>query len=182
MKKNYIYFIAPAIALAIFCAFYIPFARNFEQQQADKQRAIQKAKEAEALAQAEARREAIIKANEDAEHRKQELADKKAREKAEQDAFNAADAERTKAFNDQNKFRDQADALQKQIDAEEKAIADLDHQKGEAAKEVQFLKSYIQQANINVQNITSLLDKLAAAEKARADADAAIKKAAANNS
>lgn len=182
MKTKLVYFVAPIIALAIFCAFYIPFARRYDEQQVEKQRAVQKAREAEAIAQAEARREAIIKANEDAERRKQEIAERKAREKAEQDAFNAADAERTKAFNDQKKYRDEVDGLQKQVEGEQKAIADVEHQKQEAMKELDAIKSYITQAGANVDKITSLLEKLAAADKARADADAAIKKAAANNS
>ena len=181
MKTKLVYFVAPIIALAIFCAFYIPFTHRFEAEQAAKQRAIEAKREAEARAQAEARRQAIIQANKEAERQKQEIAARKAREKAEQDAFNVADAERTKAFNDQNKFKDQVDGLQKQVDSEQKAIADLDHQKTEAVKELDFLKTYIKQAGVNVDNITSLLEKLAAADKARADADAALKKAA-NNS
>ncbi|HZP60403.1 MAG TPA: hypothetical protein VFB27_08765 [Opitutaceae bacterium] len=182
MKKSHIYALGPIIGLIVFCAFYIPFARRFDQDQAAKQAAIDQKRQQDAMAQAEARREAIIKANEDADRRRKEREAKAAQEKAEKDAFDAADAERTKAFNDEKKFRDQADAVQKQIEGEQKAIADLEHQKQEAQKEQDFLKSYIQQAQTNVQNISSLLDKLAAAEKARADADAAIKKAAANNS
>ena len=73
-------------------------------------------------------------------------------------------------------------ALQKEIATEQKAIAALEQDKQDALKEQAFLKSYVQQAETNAQNILSLVDKLAAAEKARADADAAAKRAAANNS
>jgi hypothetical protein len=181
MKKKYIYMFVPLAGLIIFALFYIPFSRSYDQKIEDRKRADLKMKEDELRQQAEARSQAIIKANEDAERRKKEREAKAAQEQAEKDALDAADAARTKAFNDRNKYKDEAAGLQRQIEAEQKAIAELEHDKQEALKEQEFLKTYIQQAEDNAHNISGLLQKLADAEKARADADAAAKKAA-NNS
>lgn len=182
MKKKYIYMLAPLVGLIIFCVFYIPFANRYDAQQEAKHKKELADRDAKLMAEAEARRQAIIKANEDADRRKREREAKAARDKADQDAREASLAQREKAFNDQKKYKDQVASLQKEIAAEQKAIAAIEQDKQDALKEQSFLKSYVQQAETNAQNILSLVDKLAAAEKARADADAAAKRAAANNS
>jgi len=179
MKKKYIYMLVPLCGVILFSLFYIPFAKHYDDLQAQKHQEEIKAKNAKAEAEAEARRQAILDATASAERHKREREAKLAREKAQQDALDAAVADRQKAHNDKQKYSDEVDKLQKEIKAEKQAIAELERNKQDALKEQAFLKSYVQQAEINRKNILSLLDKLDAADKARAAAEAAKK---ANNS
>jgi hypothetical protein len=180
MKKKYIYMLVPACGVILFSLFYSPFARSYEKRLADKHHQELLDRQAKADADAEARRQASIEANVNAEKRKAEREAKAAREKAEKDALDVADAARVKAHNDKQKYEQEVAELKKNIKAEEAAIADVATDMQQTLKEQEFLKAYILQAEANRQNILSLLDKLTAAEKARADE--AAKKAAANNS
>jgi colicin import membrane protein len=180
MKKSYIYMLVPVCGVILFSLFYIPFARNYDKHAADvlHEEAVERQKKADA--DAEARRDASIEANKNAELRRIERERKAAREKAEQDALNAAEAAAEKAHDDKQKFEDEVTDLTKQIKVEQTAIAAVERDKEDTLKEQDFLKTYVQQAEANRQNILSVLEKLAAAEKARAD-EAARKAAAANS-
>jgi hypothetical protein len=181
MKKKYIYMLVPLCGIIVFCLFYIPFANQYAEVQAQKHKQEVAERNEKLQQEAEARRQASIDANVNAEKRKAEREAKAARKKAEEDALSAADATRVKTFNDRQKYEQEVAELKKEIKIEQEAIAELQTNKDDALKEQAFLKAYVQQAEASRQNILSLLDKLADAEKARADAEAA-KKAAANNS
>jgi hypothetical protein len=181
MKKKYIYMLVPLCGVIVFCLFYIPFSNQYAEQQLQKHKQEVAERNQKLEDEAKARQQASIEANVNAEKRKAEREAKLAREQAEEDALSAADAARVKAHNDKEKFEQEVTELTKEIKVEQAAIADLQTNKEDALKEQDFLKSYVQQAETNRQSILSLLDKLAAAEKAHADAEAA-KKAAANNS
>jgi hypothetical protein len=180
MKKKYIYMLVPLCGVIVFCLFYIPFARSYDQKLAQKHKQDLIEQQDKANADAEARRQASIEANQNAEKRKAEREARAARDKAEQDALAAADAARVKAHNDKQKYEQEVTELTKEIKLEQAALAELQTNKEDALKEQEFLKSYVQQAEANRQEILGLLDKLAAAEKARTDE--AARKAAANNS
>jgi hypothetical protein len=181
MKKKYIYMFVPLCGVIVFCLFYIPFANHYAELQVQEHRREVAERNDKLQQEAEARRQASIEANLNAEKRKAEREAKLAREKAEEDALAAADAARVKAHNDEQKYKQQVTDLTKEIKIEQAAVTALQANKDDALKEQAFLKSYVQQAEANRQEILGLLDKLAAAEKARADEEAA-KKAAANNS
>ena len=180
MKKKYIYMLVPLCGVIVFCLFYIPFARSYDQKLAQKHKQDLIEQQDKANADAEARRQASIEANQNAEKRKAEREARAARDKAEQDALAAADAARVKAHNDKQKYEQEVTELTKEIKLEQAALPELQTNKEDALKEQEFLKSYVQQAEANRQEILGLLDKLAAAEKARTDE--AARKAAANNS
>jgi hypothetical protein len=180
MKKKYIYMLVPLCGVIVFCLFYVPFANHYAEQQVEKHRQEVAERNDKLQQEAEARRQASIEANLNAEKRKAEREAKLAQEKAEEDALSAADAARVKTHNDKQKYEQEVTELTKEIKLEQAAIAELQTRKEDALKEEAFLKTYVQQAETNRQDILSLLDKLAAAEKAREDADAA-KKAATNS-
>jgi colicin import membrane protein len=181
MKKKYIYMLVPLCGVIVFCLFYVPFANHYAEQQVQKHKQEVAERNDKLQQEAEARRQASIEANLNAEKRKAEREAKLAQEKAEEDALSAADAARVKTHNDKQKYEQEVTELTKEIKLEQAAIAELQASKQDALKEEEFLKSYVQQAETNRQNILGLLDKLGAAEKAHADAEAA-RKAAANNS
>ncbi len=180
MKKKYIYMFVPICGVIVFSLFYFPFANRYAALQAQKLKQEQLERQHKLEDEAKARQQASIEANLNAERRKKEREAKAAREKAEEDALAAADAARVKAHNDKQKYEGEVADLTKQIKLEQAALAKLATDKEDVLKEQAFLKSYVQQAETNRQNIRSLLEKLAAAEKARADE--AARKAAASNS
>jgi hypothetical protein len=182
MKKKYIYMLVPLCGVIVFSLFYFPFSNHYAELQVQEHKQEVADRNAKLQQEAEARRQASIEANLNAEKRKAERDAKLARDKAEEDALSAADAARVKAHNDKQKYEQEVTGLTKEIKQEQDILAGLRSNKEEALKEQEFLKSYVQQAETNRQDIINLLDKLAAAEKARTDADAAKKAAAANNS
>jgi hypothetical protein len=181
MKKKYIYMLVPLCGVIVFSIFYFPFANHYAEIQVQKHKQEVAERNQKLEDEAKARQQASIEANLNAEKRKAERDAKLAREKAEEDTLSAADGARVKAHNDKQKYEQEVTELTKEIKLEQAAIADLQNNKEDALKEADFLKSYIQQAETNRQNILGLLDKLGAAEKAHADEEAA-KKTAANNS
>jgi hypothetical protein len=178
MKKKYIYMLVPLCGVIVFSLFYVPFANHYAEIQVQKHKQEIADRNKKLEDEAKARQQASIEANLNAEKRKAEREAKLAREKAEEDALSAADAARVKAHNDKQKYAQEVTELTKGIKLEQAAIAELQTNKEDALKEQDFLKSYVQQAETNRQNILSLLDKLGAAEKAHADAEAARKAAA----
>jgi hypothetical protein len=180
MKKKYIYMLVPLCGVILFSLFYIPFANHYAELQVQKHKQEVAERNEKLEKEAEDRAEASRLANEAAAKRKAERDAKAAREKAEEDALSAADAVRVKAHNDKQKYEQEVTGLMKEIKLEKEALAQLQTDKEDALKEQEFLKTYVQQAEANRQGILSLLDKLSAADKARAD-DAA-KKASGNNS
>jgi hypothetical protein len=180
MKKKYIYMLVPLCGVILFSLFYIPFANHYAELQVQKHKQEVADRNEKLEKEAEDRAEASRLANEAAAKRKAERDAKAAREKAEEDALSAADAVRVKAHNDKQKYEQEVTGLMKEIKLEKEALSQLQTDKEDALKEQEFLKTYVQQAEANRQGILSLLDKLAAADKAHAD-DAA-KKASGNNS
>lgn len=180
MKKKYIYMLVPLCGVILFSLFYIPFANQYAELQVQKHKQEVAERNEKLEKEAEDRAEASRLANEAAAKRKAERDAKAARDKAEKDALDAADALRVKAFNDMQKYEHEVTGLMKDIKLEKEALTQLQTDKEDALKEQEFLKTYVQQAEANRQGILSLLDKLAAADKAHAD-DAA-KKASGNNS
>ena len=183
MKKKYIYMLVPTCGVILFSLFYIPFSNRLrgdaggqkhKQEQIDRKEKAEKEAESPAPSQHRGERHA-------AKSRKAEREAKAAREKAEQDALSAADAARVKAHNDKQKYEQEVTDLKKTNQARaSRPRRAPDQQAGDALKEQDFLKAYIQQAEANRQNILGLLDKLTTAEKARADE--AAKAAAATQS
>jgi colicin import membrane protein len=179
MKKSSIYFLAPVIGLIIFGAVYWNFSSGFEAKEAQKALVLKQAREATLLAQAKANEAAIKEANAGVERRKAERAAKDAKEKQDKDARQAQEDARSKAFNDADKFSKQVTRLEAEVKAEQEAIAKLQDDKKKLADEEVFLRGYTQLANDNVKSLQVVLDRIAAADAARAAAEAAAASAAA---
>jgi hypothetical protein len=169
MKKKNIYILVPLGGVILFSLFYVPFANHYADVQVQKHKQEIAERNQKLEKEAEDRAEASRVANEAAAKRKAEREARDAREKAEQDALSAADAARVKAHNDKQKYDQEVTELTKQIKLEQAALDALQTTKEDALKEQDFLKSYVQQAETNRQEILGLLDKLTTAEKARAD-------------
>lgn len=172
MKKSYIYFLVPLIGLIAFGAVYWNFSQGYEAKIAEKARLVRVAKEEKLKAEAQNREKAIKDAIAAQDRRKAEKAEKEAKEKADQEARQLALEARDKANRDQLKLAQQIERLEKDIKVEKEAIAKLEEDRKRAADEEQFLKTYVKQAEANTKSLTEVLDKINAADAARAAAEA----------
>jgi colicin import membrane protein len=178
---NKVYIIAPLIALAVFSGFYMNFTKGYAAKiEAVKAKEVADKKE-KARIEVENREKAIQAAIEAQAKRKIE---REAKEKLEEDKRTArqnAEDKRERAFSDRNKLADQARRLKKDLEEVQAEVKKIEEQKKTYVDEQAFLKNYIKQAEANVKYYYDLLDKIALAEKARADAAAAAAAAKKNS-
>jgi colicin import membrane protein len=177
MKKTYIYFLVPLLGVIAFAGVYWNFASEFEAKEAAAKAAERQRKEEKLAQEAKDREQAIKEALAAQERRKAERAAKEAKEKADQEARQLALEARDKASREKQKLTVQVERLQKDIKTEKDAIADIQEERKHAIDEQNFLKNYVQQAQANTKSLAEVLDKIAAADAARAAAEAAAAKA-----
>ena len=180
MKKK-IYILVPLIGLIIFSAIYWNFSTGYEAKEAAKVAAEKQKKTDKLLAQAKANEQAIKEALAGQERRKAEKAAKEAKDKADHEARSAAVEAQNKADRDRQKYQRQVDRLEKDLKGEKEAIAKLEEEKKKFTDELAFLRIYVKQAEENAQSLSKILDKIAAADAARATAEAAAAAAAKKN-
>lgn len=173
MKKKYIYFLAPLIGLVIFAAVYWNFSKGLAAREARHQAAIEQAKKEKLDKQAKDNAKAIADALASQERRKIERAAKEAKDKKDHDDRAAAVEAQGKAERDQRKIAEQVKGLEKEIQAEKDAIAKLEIEKKKSTDEQAFLVNYVKLAEDNARQLSQVLDKIAAADAARAAAEAA---------
>jgi hypothetical protein len=177
MNKAYI--IGPLIGLLVFGAFYWDFSRGYAEKVKVEETRKQEERKARIIKEAEQHKKAIEEANAAALKRKAERAAKEEKEEKDRLARQDLVDRRNKAFDDVNKrLRPQVDRLKIEADDVKAEIAQLDLQKKQNTDEEAFLRTYVRNAEANVKTYYDLLDKLAAVEKARAEAEAAAAKAA----
>ena len=182
MKKTYVYFLVPLLGLIIFGAVYWNFNAGYEAKEAAKKAAVEQTKRAKLEKEAKDREIAIKDALAAQEKRKQEKAAKEAKDKADRDARQAALEARDKANRDQARLETQMHRLEADVKTEQDAIAKLQADKEEAVKQYNFLKDYVKQAQANTKQLYQVVEKIAAADAAKAAADAAAAAAKAKNS
>lgn len=172
MKKTYVYFLVPILGLVAFAAVYWNFSQGYEARLAEKQRIIRQQKEDKLKVEAKNREKAIQDALAAQERRKAEKAAKEAKEQKDQEERQAALEARNKAERDQQKLSNQVERLQKEVKVEQEAIAKIEEDRKRAQEEQAFLKEYVRQAQVNTKSLSEVLDKIVAADAARAAADA----------
>lgn len=179
MKKSSLYFIIPLLALVVFFfAFYWNAHKEFE---ARAQAVIKKARDEKvAKLEKEAKdREAAVKAALDMqEKRRAEKKEREEREAREKEAREKARQARDKAGRDAEKLEQQAKRLQKEIEGEKKELAEVQVERKRTADEHGFLKEYVKKAEQNAKSLMGVLERIAAADKAAADAAKAAEAAA----
>lgn len=172
MKKSYVYFLVPLIGLIAFGAVYWNFSSGYEAEIERKAKIVREAKEEKLRVEAKNREQAIKDALAAQERRKVEKAAKEAKEKADQEARQLAIEARDKANREQIKLAQQVERLEKDIKVEKEAIAKIEDERKRASDEENFLKTYVKQAEANTKSLTEVLDRITAADQARAAADA----------
>lgn len=177
MNKAYV--IAPILGLLIFGGFYWNFAKDYAQQQVAKDAAIKKAKDDKLKEEQVARRVAVEDAIKLQEQRKKEKLEREEKDRLEKEARQAAIDARDKSYRDQEKLAKQVDRLTKEITTEKELIAKIEDGKKLSRDEEVFLRQFVKQAESNVKSLGDVIEKIDAADKARAAADAAAAAAAA---
>jgi hypothetical protein len=172
MKKTYVYFLVPIIGLIAFGAVYWNFSAGYEAKLAQKAALVRQAKEEKLRKEAKDREIAIKEALASQERRKAEKAAKEAKEQADAEARQLAIEARDKANRDQAKLGQQVERLEKEVKVEKEAIAKIEEDRKRALEEQGFLKDYVKQAQANTKSLSEVLDKITAADAARAAADA----------
>ena len=172
MKKNYIYFVAPLVGLIIFGAVYWNFSKGYNKREA-KRVADEKQKKEDKLRQQakdneKAIREAVASPG---------TPQSRARRQGGQGQGGQGRSRHRRRGPRQGRPRPgqtrQAGRAPREGRAGEKdAIAKLQSDKQKLIDEQAFQKVYVKQAEDNVRNLTQVLDRIAAADAARAAADA----------
>lgn len=175
-KKNYVYFIVPLVLTALFAVVYSRYHKVYEEREIRAAEKVKADRQAKREKEAKDREKAIQEAIAQAEKRKAEKAAKDAKEAADRDARERAAAERAKARDDSIRYADQVESLKKQIEETKESIARIQQDHKELRSEEAFLKDYVQKAEANTQQLTSVIERIDAAEKARAAAAAAAAK------
>lgn len=172
MKKKYAYFLAPLVGLIIFGAIYWNFSKGLAAREAKHQAEVKQKIEDKKRAQAKANEQAMREALESQARRKADKAAKEAKDQKDRDERQLAVETQNKANRDQQKLAAQVDRLEKELQAEKDAIAKLEIEKKKSADEQAFLVTYVKQAEANARELSQVIDKIAAADIARAAADA----------
>lgn len=170
---NKVYIIIPFVCLAIFAGFYVKFEKGFDARLAEVAKREVEAKKEKAKKEIAEREKAYNAAIEAQAKRKLEREAKEKLEQKKKDDRQVAEDKRIKANDDKNRLTTQVRSLKKDLEEVQAEIKKIEEQKKTYVDEQAFLKNYVKQAEANVKYYYDLLDKIALAEKARADAAAA---------
>ena len=180
MKKSYVYFIVPLLALLIFFfGFYWNAHKNFEAREQAKVKQASDAKRAKLEEEARNREIAVKSAIEMQEKRRKEKKEREERESREKEERERARQARDKAGRDSEKLEQQVKRIQKEIEGEKKELTEVQAERKRTAEEEGFLKEYVKKAEANTKSLTGVLERIAAADKAAEDAARAAAAAAA---
>ena len=162
MNKAYLF--VPLIATLVFGGYYWNFRTDYNKEMEAKKVAAREAHIAK-IRKEEERRDAIDKANQQAEARKQQKLEKEALEKkAQEERAQSYEAQRL-AQAEERKLLDQVKGLNREIEAVKKEIAAIEADKKVAISEEAFQQTYVAKAQENVRGLVQTLEKIEAADK-----------------
>ena len=176
MKKSYLYFLAPLIALAAFGVVYWNYSSGYDDKIADMNKKQADIRDAKIKADNESKKVAVEAALVAQENRKKAKAAKETREQQERDDRDRAVQARAKAKEDARKLVDTVARLKKEVADNKKEIQEIEADKKRLIDETAFLRDYVKKAESNRQSLALVLEKIEAADRA---AEAAAKAAAA---
>ena len=171
MNKSYL--IGPLAALVVFIGVYVNFQSGYKAKVEAKDEQRKAVRVAKLKAEVDARKVAIDEALKSQELRKKEREAKEAKDKLEKEARQAALEARDKAYREQDKLTRQIERLKKDLAAEKELFAKVAELKKAGKAEQVFLKDFVAKAEANSKALEDVLNKIAAAETARAAAEAA---------
>lgn len=173
---NKVYIVIPLIGLLIFGSFYYRFTSSYDARIKTEAARVEQEKKDRAARDVANRELAIKAAIETQAKRKLEREKREAAEEAKRVARQEAEDQRLRAYDDRNKLREQVTRLKKDLEEVKATMTKAAEEKKRHIDEQAFLKTYVKKAESNVQYYYNLLDKIAAAEAAKAAAEAAAAK------
>jgi hypothetical protein len=168
MKK--VYFLAPAIALAIFLYFYMDFTKEYEAAEVAKIEQAKADRRAELIQEAADRELAIKNALALNAERRAEREAKEATELAKKEARQEAIDARDLADSERRRLAEKVSELERNIAAVEDAIEIIKINKTRLADEAAFLRSYLTVAENNEKEFRAVIQDIRDAEVAHAAA------------
>ena len=169
-----IYFFVPLCALAAFTGYEWRASTEFRREAAARQATLDAALAARLKSEHTAQEQALAAALAEQEKLKLDRAAKTARDRAALEARQATlDALAATRQRSADHAR-QLDRLQQDLAAEKKSLAELESAKTAALSEQTFLRDLAVQADANLRSLNALLEKIAAAESARATAPSRV--------
>ncbi len=170
---NKVYFTVPLIALALFIGAYTWSRRGHEEREHARQAALVAEQTARHASEVAARNVAIEQARQLQEQNKKERLEREARETAEREARQTALDARDHAYREHERLARQIERLKRDVATEQEAVNRLQLDKDAALSEQAYLKTFVPQARANAAALEDVLNKIAAAEAARAKQSAA---------
>src|SRR2546423_1364440 len=147
MKKSYLYFLAPLVALALFGVVYYQYASKFDERQEAMAKKQRDDREEKIKKDNESKQKAVADALAAQDARKKAKGEKEAREqKAAEDRDRAVQG-RAKAKEEARKLVDTVARLKKEVADNKKDIVELEADKKRAADEMTFVKEYVKKAD-----------------------------------
>jgi hypothetical protein len=168
MKKAY--FLVPLFGVLIFAVVYWNASKGIEAKDLARKHAESDARQKKLQDEVAARQKAYQDAIALADRRRKEKAERDAKAQADVEAREALNTEREKMYREGERLTRQIERQNKDVEAEKEEIAKIEEQKRGFLSEQEFLKSYVRQAETNQKSLEDVLNKIAAAEKAAADA------------
>jgi hypothetical protein len=178
MKKAYVIF--PTLALLIFFGYWWSYKGDYDAKLADKAEQAKLQRIADLEKEAKDRELAIKEALINQDRIRKEREAKEAQKQKDLEARQLAKEASQKAFREKEKLTLQYKRLNEDIQTESAEIAKLEARKQLHIAEESFLRQYVSKAEANQNDLTQVIQKLAAADAAAkaiaAAADAAAKK------
>lgn len=171
MKKAVVIF--PLLGMIIFIGIWWNHHSAHQERAQQKIEQVRAEFEARRLQEARDREVAIRDALAAQEVRRMERAEKEAKELADRETRQLAEENRNKASREKQKFTSQVERLSKEVQAEKDVIAAMEEQKRKSAVDLGLLRENVRLAQSNEKNLLAILDRIAAADAARAAAEAA---------
>lgn len=170
---NKIYILVPLIGMLLFGGYYMNFNSGYEAEKAKQQKEADAAIKAKKELDQKNHEKAYQQAIDAAAKRKLEREEKERVETAKKEARLQADERRDKAQADHRLLKEQVDRLKKEFAVVQTDVNKYAEDKKQRSAELVFLKEFVQKAEANQKYYYDLLDKIAAADKAKAEAEAA---------
>ena len=171
---NKIYILLPVIGMLLFGGYYMNFSKGYEAARETQRQAAEAVIKAKKETDLKNREKAFQTAIEAAAKRKLEREEKERVETAKKEARLQAEEQRLQAFDNRKLLREQVDRLKKEVAAVQAEVDKFEEEKKQRTNELTFLKEFVQKAEANQKYYYDLLDKIAAADKAKADAEALL--------
>jgi hypothetical protein len=176
MKKTYLYFLIPLVAMIAFSAYYWNFTASYDEREAAKAAEVQRVQQSQRDEEAVQRQKAVDDAFAAQQRRKLEREAKAAHEQKEEDDRTSANEAALKAHREVTRLREKTETLEREVQQTQDDLTKFNLEKEVLVTQQSGLADAVKLAEANTKKLSDVLDKISAADAA---AEAAAKAAAA---